>query len=154
MSGVIYKPKDKPALLNHFTAIEWQWFFSGCLEPDTPRAKAERVFAGWRQEVAKQTGLQVCTMGVFSAVKGHHLHVLMAGEDRRGRTLLDISRTKRIILELDWEGLTHRTAVIDVVTSEGAGQYVTNHFIFNPTAEHVCVHNIKLLKRLKERETP
>lgn len=154
MSGFVYRSSNKAELNRFLTRPYWQMMFSGCLKPETSWGNAERIFARWRTNAARETGLQIGTMGVFSAIKGHHLHVLMTGIDLRGRTLLDVDRVTAMQLELDWEERTHRTAELSVITSDGAAQYTANHLFYNPTVEFVCIHNTKLINRLKEKEKP
>ena len=103
----------------------WEWLATLTLEDGMQYFPALHKFKKWRHRLIKREKIRVGAY-LFSAYRrGHiHFHVLMLGQNRFGKTLLDCSPK---YWESEWKKCVRR---IEPVTNlYGACDYVALHFM-------------------------
>ena len=86
---------------------------------------------------------------VYSTDTQAHVHLLMLGKNRFGKTLLDVNGHK---WEKEWR---HGMATMEPIRSEvGADYYIQSHMAANnPDSWEVLLFNQQLLRQLRHKRT-
>lgn len=150
MKATVYTATNREEIEAWLQHPFWEWMFTGTGESSSTADTLEKTFARWRTTAAQETGLQIASIGVFSSLDGPHIHCLLVGWNRGGKTLSDISNCSIQALERAWKNLTHRPAKISVAYDDKLSAYAANHLLYNPTQQIISAHNLKLLRKLEK----
>lgn len=145
----VYEKHNSEDLQGFFSKAPWEWALSCSGEHGMKTATLERIFATWRSQTAKKTGLQLAVMGVVTR-KGHpHLHGVMVGRNKAGKNLLNTSLSMVLELQEDWRKMAHNSAEIEIIRDLGWARYmVTKNLLYSPTASVLQPFNTSLIKKL------
>lgn len=145
----VYEKHDSEELQGFFNKAPWEWALSCSGAHGMKKVVLESIFATWRSQTAKKTGLQLAVMGVITA-KGHpHIHGVALGRSKAGKTLSDISLSMVLELQEDWRKLAHNSAEIETIRDLGWSRYmVTKNLLYSPTARVLQPFNVNLLKKI------
>jgi hypothetical protein len=103
----------------------------------------------WARKLIKEERLQIAYFGVLNQANRIHLHLLMLGRNRHGKTLLDVSATE---WENAWKAQSKIQPVYDI---DGVSKYFEHNIILKDyTLSDVIPFNIKLLRRVQIKEGP
>jgi len=145
--------KEQYEILSHyrtelsgwFNKYSFQWFVSMRLKSYNVET-AESLLKIWRRDLCKTNHIQICHLGIIitSGFTGPHVHLLMSGKNRYGKTLMDMDREE---WSRKWKGDCH----IKPVVSDDITKYITlprntplNHF------ELVKPYNKYLLEKCRK----
>ncbi|MFZ5573491.1 MAG: hypothetical protein ACOZF0_24070 [Thermodesulfobacteriota bacterium] len=105
--------------------------------------QAEKCLKGWRLKLIKRERLQVATFGIINHRPTSHLHILLMGINRQGKTLDDVEDGNWKVYARLWPG----SAVIDPIKDKGAIEYMA--FANTPAGHYELLmpYNTKLLAR-------
>ena len=145
-----YRPTDQEALVQYLTSYPWQAWFTGSGEPDSTCGHLDKLVGRWRSHLAHLSGLQVAAIGVFNPVPQPHVHVLLLGRNKYGKTLADISAPLREQMDDVWEWMSFRPGRLAVLDNpEGVVNYIVGKNIIDKPSTILSPRGIKLLKRIK-----
>jgi hypothetical protein len=122
----------------------WEWFgtftFSWIVKPED----AERMLKRWRIRLCKEEKIQVAYLGVLNSKGRPHLHLLMLGRNRVGKTLLtaDIHRAER-----SW---CSGAKIEPIYKKAGAIGYIVDQNMPHHHYHMVGPYNSKLLHKTSE----
>lgn len=146
--------KLRQGIKEMFNPYSYQWFISLGL-PETSKF-IEKYLKEWRISFCEKENIQICYCGVhvFSQDKGNHIHLLVNGKNRFGKTLLDYDLQNELEhkrLGKIWSQISHKSCCIEEVKDiEGIIDYFylprntpINHF------DVVPIYNIKLMEKYK-----
>ena len=131
----------------------FEWFGSLTFEHPVSRYTARREVNDWHRRICIEEQLQLGCFSIFNEFDRSHVHSLMLGRNREGKTLMDV------LIEpwLDeWEANADIQEVYDI---EGVADYCVrrNLFIPNPDLSDYWTYNQKLLRKfrvgLRERDS-
>lgn len=138
----------------HFIQFPFEWWVTVSYK-DLPEGKtvkseyAKIKLKTWIQKLIKEERLQIAYFGVLNQVNRIHLHLLMLGRNRHGKTLLDVSAAK---WENAWEAQSKIQPVYDI---EGVSKYLEHNIVLKDnTLSEIIPFNIKLLRKVQIREGP
>lgn len=134
-------------IIKNLTKYNWQMMLTGTAKPDTGFSRLDSIFAKWRSRAAKATGCQIGTVGVFVAQPQPHVHVLLIGSNRNGKTLLDVHPDIIQGLQESWRSMTHRSCEVSQINDHGAVRYIVEHNMQGMSWRSLTPHNIRLLNR-------
>jgi hypothetical protein len=98
----------------------------------------------WIRKIIKEDQLQIAYFGVLNQANRIHLHLLMLGRNRHGKTLLDVSAAK---WERRWKAQAKIHLIYDLV---GVSKYFErNMCLRNDTLSEIILYNRKLLNKVK-----
>jgi hypothetical protein len=110
-------------------------------------AKSEYVkvkLKSWARKLIKEERLQLAYFGVLNQANRIHLHLLMLGRNRHGKTLLDVSATK---WQVAWKAQSKIQPVYDI---DGVSKYFEHNIILKDnTLSEVIPFNSKLLRKVQ-----
>ena len=107
----------------------------------------KKMLENWARKLIKKERLQVGYIAVINQINRIHLHLLMLGKNRHGKTLLDVSINK---WQKKWNAQSEIQFVYDI---EGVSGYLAGNLILkNEDLSDVFVYNTKLLKKLRSKE--
>jgi len=108
----------------------------------------KKTLREWRLEIIDEEDIQIAFIGVASTSSSQtHIHVLMLGYNRFGKTLSDVDTSKWV---KRWK---HGKADIEpIVSNIGADFYIQKHMDqFKPDAWTLLDFNLNLLDKLKNK---
>ena len=131
------------AYLNRFP---WEWAASLTFRDEVNFFTAQHHFRRWRLRMIDEEKLRIGAYTLSSYKKGRiHLHVLLFGRNRHGKTLLDCSMRKWVSYWLRNVGFARITPVTSNLV---ACNYVGLHFLgFKSDHAQVDSYDSRLLKR-------
>jgi len=145
----IYKKHNSSELQEFFNRCPWQMWFSGSAEETTSLDQLDSIFAKFRTIIAEDSHLQVGCMGVLSASPQPHVHALLVGQSKEGRSFEHTEQDTFVELVKIWKRLTHRSSVFERVRDDGAVKYtVLQNLLYNPTAQMLSPANVPLIQKL------
>ena len=139
----------RECLTSFMSRYDWEWFISLNL-PTSSIEDTEKYLKQWRCKCCIKYHIQVCYMGniIPSKYRGNHLHLLMSGRNKDGKTLLDMDERE---WEREWNKITHKGSYIERVRDDWIYDYINgqkntpvNHF------EMVIPYNKNLLKKYRK----
>lgn len=105
---------------------------------------AKSRLKSWTRKLCKEERLQIAYIAVINEVNHIHLHLLMLGKNRHGKTLLDVPIDK---WKKKWNAHSDIQLVYDI---EGVSSYLSDNLILrNGDLSEVLLYNIKLLKKVQ-----
>jgi hypothetical protein len=110
----------------------------------------EAPLTEWKIDLLEEEAIQIAYIGVIYITDTQtHIHLLMLGKNRFGKTLLDVDGSK---WEKRW---THGKAEIEQIENEiGADFYIQSHMSVNrPDSWTILGYNKQLLKQLRYKQT-
>lgn len=98
----------------------------------------------WIRKIIKEEQLQLAYFGVLNQVNRIHLHLLMLGRNRHGKTLLDVSAAK-------WERRWKAQAKVQLIYEPvGLSKYFErNMCLRNDALSETILYNRSLLKKVQ-----
>jgi hypothetical protein len=124
---------------------QWPWTHVAHLVFNHDKAnisQAEQLLKKWRLGIIKGEHLQLATIGVLNHIPSSHLHVLLIGTNRNGKTLNDLKAVDWCRYARLWPG----SAKIDPIFSEGIYGYINDMNTPDGNHELLRPYNLKLLK--------
>jgi hypothetical protein len=99
----------------------------------------------WIRKLIKEERLQIAYFGVINKVNRIHLHLLILGRNRFGKTLLDVSPSK---WEKEWKAMAKISPIYDLA---GVSKYFErNTILWDNTLSEVIDFNSRLLKNVQK----
>lgn len=128
---------------------KWEWFCT-FNNPNGTSENTDKVLKKWTYTVCIKYNIQICYVGhiINSKITGDHIHLLMSGKNKDGKTLLDMDKSQ---WEDEWERITHRCSNIQPVYDDGVFVYLNG--LKNTPVNHsemVVPYNTKLLKKYRK----
>jgi hypothetical protein len=125
---------------------QWEWVIHLTFKQIRLSEKVVKDFLiRWTRELCKCEGIQVGYFCMFSFNWGHpHLHLLMIGRNKNGKTLLEVSKS-------EWEKNWPYNAKIEIPRSnKKVAKYVAANFFWSKsTNPFMEAYNIKLLNKYR-----
>ena len=125
----------------------FEWFATLSFKyPENQEIGRDRLLQ-WARKICRAEGLQIAYIAVINKHTRIHLHVLMLGRSKFGKTLTDISTDR-------WEDLWGDNAEIDrIYNLSGLTPYCSENYILNdPDESDLIIFNRNLLKKLSRVE--
>lgn len=132
-------PAEKAAWEAYLNEFPWEWWLSLSIGV----RDYTQVLKGFMFQLQKREKLQLAYIGLFSRSPCFHIHVLAMGMNRRGETLYGLDAA---VWKKEWRELTHYSADIRPVYSDGVYGYLVEH-MKGDSYELVGPYNKKLLRR-------
>lgn len=136
----------RDCLSSFMSGYDWDWFVSLNL-PTSSIEDTEKYLKQWRCKCSTKYHIQISYIGIIitSQYTGNHIHLLMFGRNKDGKTLLDMDERE---WEREWNDITHKGSYIERVRDDGVFEYMVedkntpiNHF------ELLTPYNTKLLNK-------
>ena len=130
----------------------WQWFWTQTY-PENKGFRFETVVKDLKKsvrELCKSESIQIgCAFAVSRICRTVHLHIVMIGHNRYGKTLYDVSDASRQKFQ---DGRPHRARVDIVRSAKGSSKYLASHFRW-AKSDHAEIdfYNLPLLNRMRMR---
>jgi hypothetical protein len=140
------------ATMELYGRISWEWFFTGSSEGMSFDA-LKITFRRWRSYAAHHTGCQVGAMGAVVRSPGGnvHIHAMLVGKSRLGRSLKDVERVIIWDLEATWARMARSSCRILPAFEGAAARYIVKENVFKcHHVEELVPSNTKLLKKLMQ----
>jgi hypothetical protein len=135
--------KFKAEMKKFWNQYPWEWFVSLNFKRSVSSAAfAEKVLKNWRIELQREESIQIACDGVLSLSSNPHLHLVLFGRSRTGRTLLSLNPKK-------WERKWLGDAKIKEVYSSGAVGYMVDQNMSEGWYESIMPYGMKHLKKHK-----
>jgi hypothetical protein len=132
----IKKERKMENFIDRFKGHWWRYFIQFPFEwwvtvsyKDLPEGKpvkseyAKVNLKNWARKLIKEERLQIAYFGVLNQANRIHLHLLMLGRNRHGKTLLDVSATE---WENAWEAQSKIQPIYDI---EGVNKYLEHNIV-------------------------
>jgi hypothetical protein len=134
--------KDEWAL--YFTKWPWEWWVTLTFEDTVDQDLARERLIDWTRKICVREKLQLAYMAVYNQRKRGHLHLLMLGRNRYGKTLRDVSIER---CNKDWKAYSRIKPIENIY---GLGPYLSKNLVlWNSDLSDIVFYNIKLLKKCK-----
>lgn len=134
----------KKQLKKLFLLWEWEWFASFNFNENQFNVSIDHTYKmlkDWIIPLCKEEKIQIAYMGLFVNYPMPHIHLLLYGINRYGKTLNNVDKHL-------WEGKWRGDASIkNVDYNEGVIQYITERNTYNNNFELIQPYNNKLLKK-------
>lgn len=144
-----YKQGQEAELMDYLNKYPWQAWMTGTAEPGTSFEALDRAVGAWRGRLAHLASMRVSCMGVCNLHPQPHVHVLLLGTNKRGRTLARLDEDFINEMVLFWKVLMHRSAKYELLNNvAGAVRYVVEDNLINrQRAAILSPRGIKLLQK-------
>ena len=135
----------KDELTLFFAQCPFEWFATLTFKNPGDQEIARKRLINWTREICLMENLQVGFIAVFNQIKRGHLHALMIGRNKSGKTLLDVSENK-------WAEKWGDNALIKIINNlHGVSAYLSNNVSFgNPDKSNIFFYNQNLLEKNKK----
>lgn len=144
-----YRQTDKEDLAEYFSPYPWEAWFTGSGEPDATFDHLDKLVGRWRSHLAHLSGLQIAAVGVFNSFPQPHVHILLLGRNKYGKTLTGISTPLREKMDAAWESMSFRPGRLALLDSPaGAINYIVSKNIIDKPSIILGPRGIKMLKRM------
>jgi hypothetical protein len=132
--------KDEWAL--YFTKWPWEWWVTLTFKDTVDQELARKRLLDWTRQICVREKLQLAYMAVYNQRNRGHLHLLMLGRNRYGRTLRDISIEE---CNEDWDD---NSLIKPIYNIYGLGSYLSKNLVLrNSDLSDIVLYNKKLLKK-------
>jgi hypothetical protein len=136
-------------LQGYFNKTPWEIAFTGSADHGISLETLESIFGKWRSHAAKITGLRLSAMGILNKQGHPHVHCVLVGRNKKGRTLLDVDDDTIESLKKMWTTMARNSACIESVKDAGWVRYlITQNLLYNPKAEVLKPFGVNLIKEL------
>ncbi len=127
----------------------FEWFATLTFAYPVNQEAARKRITQWIRAICILEQLQIASIGVFNKLNRSHLHLVMLGSNRLGRTLSDVS------IEM-WTKRWGDDALIKPINNlSGVAGYLSRNLTLNhPDKSEIFIFNKKLLKRVKRGSAP
>jgi len=137
------RDRNRNSLKDYWNRWPWEWFLTARLNNQYYGLILKR----FRIALQKDEHLQIAYVGLYVSYPQPHLHILMLGQNREGKSLSSVDSKS---WEREWQKITHNTAIIEsIYDQEGVVSYMVIHNTPNNHHEELMPYNRKLLKRMK-----
>jgi len=128
---------------NFFSSWQWEWFPTLTSREPVSLDAARRQLLHWNRNLCTSEGIQTAFIAVSNSTTfTPHLHVLMFGKNKYGRTLLDISTGK---WERKWPGIARIEIFRD---NQAVSKYLARNMTFWDSDQYDLITcNQKLLMK-------
>jgi len=138
-----YKNNLKDSLEQYLNTWPWEWFLAARLK----NQYYGLILKQFRIALQKDEHLQIAYVGIYVSYPQPHLHMLMLGQNKKGKSL---SKVDSKCWEREWQNITHNTAIIEnIYDQERVVSYMVKYNMPTHHHEELVPYNTKLLKRTK-----
>jgi hypothetical protein len=128
----------------YLVQFPFQWWVTLSFRHLAKKEYAKAKLKAWSRKLIKEERLQIAYFCVINEVNRIHLHLLILGRNRFGKTLMDVSPAK---WEEVWKAEAKISPIYDVT---GIAKYFERNVILkDDTLSEVVLYNIKLLKKVQ-----
>ena len=129
----------------YLVQFPFEWWISLTFRDLIKNEFAKKKLKIWSRKLIKEERLQIAYFCVINEVNRIHLHLLMLGRNRFGKTLLDVSAAK---WEKAWKAEAKISLIYDLA---GVSEYYErNTILWDNTLSEVIDFNRRLLKRVQK----
>jgi len=124
---------------------DWEWFLSLNL----PSTNYDHYLKRFRKRLAIEEKLCLAFYGLINLKPQPHLHLVMLGVNRHGKTLKDVSPEK---WEREWGSIARRSARIEpATTQDGIFNYMHDKNMPDTMYSEIVPYGTNILKRLQKK---
>lgn len=129
---------------SYLSQFPFEWWVSLTFKELIKSEFAKKKLETWSRKLIKEERLQIAYFCVINEVNRIHLHLLVLGRNRYGKTLLDVSVER---WQQAWKAEAKISPIYDIT---GISKYFERNAILkDDNLSEVLLYNLKLLKKVK-----
>ena len=130
--------------IDYLVQFPFEWWVTLTFRDLVKSEYAKFKLKSWTRKLIKEERLQIAYIAVINKVNRIHLHLLVLGRNKHGKTLLDVSIEK---WQKEWKAQAKIQSIYDVV---GISSYFERNIILKDNSlSEGLLFNLKLLKKVQ-----
>jgi hypothetical protein len=140
----------RTAYTDFLSRYPFEWFATLTFKNEVSPQAAKKHFLKWVRKLCIGEHLRVAALIIYNRASYPHLHALMLGRNRDGKTLNDASIER---WQEEWSSYRYGCKIRQVYDLEGASRYIAKNIAtYQDNLYELFSYNKKLLKKTATRQ--